>query len=88
MLLDVRRAHFYAKALRKIFINMPREDPRFDPADPTAELVHSLYGTQEAAANWEAEYSRALIEAGFTRGLGSACLSSHEALGVEMIARR
>ena len=26
MLLDVRRAHFYARAIRRVFVNMPPED--------------------------------------------------------------
>ena len=55
LLCDVRRAHFYAKAIRGVSINMPPGDPRFDPSDPTAEFIHSLYGMQDAAANWEEE---------------------------------
>ena len=29
LIIDVRRAHFYARALRRVFIGMPREDPRW-----------------------------------------------------------
>ena len=50
IVLDVRRAHFYARALRRVFIKMPPEDPRYNAEDPTAELEYSLYGTQDAAA--------------------------------------
>ena len=85
MLLDVRRAHFYAKSIRRVFIRMPMEDPRFDPNDPTAELEHSLYGTQDAAANWEQEYSSRLVSLGFRRGQGSACLFRKEDLEVTMM---
>ena len=56
---------------------MPREDPRLDAADPTAVLLQSLYGTQEAAANWEAEYASTLENLGFTRGTSSACIFYH-----------
>ena len=30
VIIDVRRAHFYAKALRRIFVQMPTEDPRHE----------------------------------------------------------
>ena len=29
-IIDVRRAHFYAKAIRRVFVEMPKEDPRYD----------------------------------------------------------
>ena len=50
--LDVRRAHFYARAIWRVFVKMPPEDPRYREEDPTAELTYSLYGTQDAVANW------------------------------------
>ena len=59
-ILDVRRAHFYAWALRRLFVNMPDEDPRYNGEDKTAELKYSLHGTQDAAGNWEYEYAKAL----------------------------
>ena len=34
----------------------------------------SLYGTQDASANWEAEYSKCLIEGGYQKGEASPCL--------------
>ena len=36
--------------------------------------LKSLYGTQDASANWEAEYSRCLIEGGYRKGEASPCL--------------
>ena len=51
LILDVRRAHFYAKSIRRVFAEMPLEDARAQGEDRTAELLCSLYGTQDAAAN-------------------------------------
>ena len=51
LVLDVRRAHFYAKAFRRIFVEMPKEDPRWEQCGGVAELLKSLYGTRDAAAN-------------------------------------
>ena len=64
---------------------MPQEDPRFDAADPTAVLLQSLYGTQDAAANWEAEYASTLEQLGFTRGKSSPCVFRNDSLGVVMM---
>ena len=74
LILDVRRAHFYAKALRRVFVEMPKEDPRWHECQGVAELLMSLYGTQDASANWEAEYSKCLIEGGYQKGEASPCL--------------
>ena len=61
MILDVRRAHFYVEQLCEVYVSMPCEDSRSDKGDPTAVLLRSFYGTQDATANWEAEYSAAFF---------------------------
>ena len=33
----------------------------------------SMYGTQDAAANWEHQYSQVLIKARFSKGVASPC---------------
>ena len=65
---DVKRAHFHAKATRRIFIELPKEDARHGEDDVCGELVMSLYGTRDAAYNWEEAYSSYLQEIGFQRG--------------------
>ena len=71
LIIDVRRAHFYAKALRRIFVEMPTEDPRWESCSGVAGLVMSMYGTQDAAANWEHEYTNTLIKGGMAQGKAS-----------------
>ena len=85
LILDVRRAHFYARALRRIFVEMPKEDPRWEQCQGVAELLMSLYGTQDASANWEAEYSSCLKKAGYKKGEASPCVFYNEAAGVRLL---
>ena len=40
-------------------------------------LLKSMYGTRNAARNWEAEYSATCIEAGLVNGVGHPSLFAH-----------
>ena len=70
---DVKRAHFHARASRRLFIELPKEDARHGEPDLCGELVMSLYGTRDAAFNWEEAYSTYLQDLGFERGKASPC---------------
>ena len=41
MVIDIRRAHFYAPALRRIFVQLPPEDPRSGEEGVCAEFVQA-----------------------------------------------
>ena len=73
LFLDISRAYFNAKATRNLFIKIPPED--YEPGDEhkVGILMKSLYGTRDAAQNWENEYSSFLAGLGFTQGLASPC---------------
>lgn len=47
MLMDIKREHFYAAAQRRLFVELPPEDPRYGENDLCGELLQSLYGTRE-----------------------------------------
>ena len=49
MLVDVSRAHFYAKAVRDVFIELPPEDPRAGDGKTCGKLLKTMYGTLDAA---------------------------------------
>ena len=68
--IDIRRAYFHAKARRRVYVQLPPED-----AEPgmCGLLLKSMYGTRDAAQNWEDCYVEAMQELGFRRGLGSPC---------------
>ena len=52
----VKRAYFNAKATRDVYIQLPPEDPKFGEPGVCAKLNLSMYGTRDAAQNWEAAY--------------------------------
>ena len=76
MINDVRRAHFYAKATRDLYIELPAEDPE-SGGDTLGKLELCLYGTRDAAKGWQETLSSQLIECGFTRGVGHPAVFHH-----------
>ena len=49
---DVSRAHFYADAVRRVFIELPESDPMSANRDMVGELQKTMYGTLDAAEQW------------------------------------
>ena len=78
MTIDVKRAYFYARSRRPVYIEIPIED--FEPGDEdnVAKLNLSLYGTRDAAQNWAKEYTAHLISCGFEIGASTPCHFHHK----------
>ena len=74
--IDVRRAYFHAPARRDVQIELPEEDWE---EGMCGKLDKSMYGTRDAAQNWEEEYSEFMLSIGFRRGLASPCVFYHQA---------
>ena len=51
--IDVRRAHFYAKATRRINVELPEEDGGGPGSWQCGLLRQNLNGTHDATHNWE-----------------------------------
>ena len=79
---DVRRSYFYAKARRRVYIELPEGDGGGPGSRQCGLLRKSLYGTRDAAQNWECELGGFLEEIGLRRGQASTCLYSEEARGI------
>ena len=75
---DVKRAYFYAKSTRPIYVEIPVED--YEPGDElnVGRLNLSLYGTRDAAQNWSKEYTGFLEKVGFEKGKASPCNFVHK----------
>ena len=76
--IDIRKAYFHAKAKRLMYVQLPEEF--CEPGEfgkVCGRLNYSLYGTRDAANNWEECYSQALVELGFRQGLSSPCVFYH-----------
>jgi len=82
LLVDVRKAHLHAEAIREVFVQLPPEIRR---PGYCARLKRCLYGTRDAASRWEALYAARLEGMGFQRGRASACCFHNEALGVKCV---
>ena len=76
MINDVSRADFYAEATRCMYIELPRDDPLYDPS-MLGRLRLCLYGTRDAALNRQQTLSDHLGEAGFKRGIGHPSVFHH-----------
>ena len=75
--IDVRRAYFYAKARRPVFIEIPEEDREHGDEGTVGRLELSLYGTRDAAQNWNHEFTDKLNRMGLKAGRASPCNFVH-----------
>ena len=64
--IDVRRAYFHAKARRKVYVELPAEDHQ---PGMCGKLKKAMYGTRDAAQNWEHAYMEFLENVGFSLSL-------------------
>ena len=72
MSIDVSRANFYARSKRRVFIDLPAEDPRAGEPGLCGELERKMYGTYDIAALWGEDYSGHLVDGGVRQGRGFA----------------
>ena len=73
-LVDVRRAYFYAPARRRLFVELPPEDYQAGDEQMCGLLQYSLYGTRDAAQNWEEELASTLSDLKLMRGIACPCV--------------
>ena len=76
MINDVRRAYFYAKIQRDVYIEVPPEDPRAGPG-VIGKFKLCLYGARDAAKGWQEELSNQMESIGFVRGIGHPSVFWH-----------
>ena len=76
MFIDVKRAHFVSEATRKLFVELPGEI-RKPGEDKVGELLKSLYGTRDAARNWELTIRKIMKLFGFECCMGTPCNFIH-----------
>ena len=75
---DVSRAHFFAPALKRVFVRFPPEDPRAGEEGVCGELLQSMHGTLDAAANWESACAKVMRDGRFNQGRVSPCHFRHK----------
>ena len=67
MLSDVKRAYFNAFAQRDLYVELPKEDPKYQDGW-VGKLRLALYGTRDAAQLWQECLAGHLESIGFTEG--------------------
>lgn len=74
LLLDAKKAHLHAMAVRNVYVDLPPERAQ---RGRCCRLRRCLYGTRDAPQQWE-RFAAATLEAiGFKRGLASAVCFHH-----------
>ena len=79
--IDVRRAYFHSPARREVYVKLPDEDAE---EGMCGRLLKSMYGTRDAAQNWEWSYVEAMVTMGFKRGVAVPCLFYNERRNVRV----
>ena len=82
LVIDVRRAYFYAKARRSVHIELPEGDGGGPGSRQCGPLRKRLHVTRDAAQNCECELGGFLEEIGLRRRQASTCLYSEEVWGI------
>ena len=75
---DVSRVYFCAPVQegQYIYVKLPEEDKAPGEEGMCGRLNYSMYGTRRAATNWQAHYTKVLVQNEFTVGLAN-CVTFH-----------
>ena len=84
MLSDVKRAYFNALAQRELYVDLPKEDPEYQPGW-VGRLRLALYGTRDAAQLWQECLAEHLVSIGFERGRSNPCVYYHRARDIRVL---
>ena len=87
MVNDVARAFFEANAIRKLCVELPSKCPESCGGYNVGLLKQSLYGTRDAAMNWQEEVAKEMKGWGFERGQCNPCLYTHCEKGASVLTR-
>ena len=72
MIVDVKKAYFYAPSTRRVYVEIPKEDWEKGDENDCALLLKSFYGTRDAALIWSVAYGDVLAKLGFTNSFGAS----------------
>ena len=75
IVLDVSRAHFHPEAVRECYVELPKEDGL---EGHVGKLLRTMYGTRDAAAQWDSFANKAMEGRGYETGMLSTCGDKHK----------
>lgn len=85
LILDIKRAFLHGRAKRELYVELPREDPRWRP-NLCARLNRSMYGTRDAPQIWQEEVRNKMQSIGFVSSKVSPCVYFHKQKGIWSLA--
>ena len=80
--IDIRRAYFHAAAIRDVYVELPAEDYE---EGMCGKLEKSMYGTRDAAQNWEKAYNEFMESIGFTVGTAGPCVFMNKKKNLKVV---
>ena len=84
--IDISKAYCHAPAQREMYVQIPDESLKLeDRGKYCGRLNYSLYGTRDAATNWESHYTQLFFDVGFKQGVASPCIFSHVERDVRVV---
>ena len=83
MHIDVARAYFYVKAQGPVLVRLPVEDRMGADAGKIGLRNKSMYGTRDAASNWERDWQEYVKSWGFQLGFSSKNLYHRKGIKVQ-----
>ena len=81
--IDVKKAHLCSDVLRELYVGPPPEAN--EPPDIVWRLQRAMYGTRDAAAAWEREWTKTLNSVWFESGVSNQALLHCEKLDASMV---
>ena len=79
----MKKAHLCSEVLRELYVEPPPEAN--EPPDMVWRLQRAMYGTRDAAAAWEREWTRTLNLIGSESGVSKPALPHCEKLDASMV---
>ena len=85
MLLDVKKVFLYGAIQRKVYIELPSEDPERKGGQMVGMLHKAMYGLRDAPQVWQEEVRRLLGELGFVESVTAPCVYYNSVTGVRLV---
>ena len=81
--IDLKKAHLCSDVLRELYVELPPKAN--EPSDFVWRLQRAMYGTRDAAAAWEREWTKTLNSVGFESDVSNPALLHCEELDASMV---
>ena len=69
MIMDVKAAFLYGECRRKIYIELPTQDPCYGDGGLVGKLRKAMYGTRDAPQIWQREVQKSMESIGFSMSI-------------------